>query len=694
MIIRDLRLRRLRRGALTVVLVAALACHPAGRRSFDQAIDELFAAGYPQALETSFCSLGTNPELGFRWAGTSAERAVGGRVAAEMKAMGLANVRLEPVPVDVFEFEDASLTVGGRRMTASTVGGVPPTPPGGITAPIVYAKGGTAADFDAVGDISGKIVLLDLKMGSWWVSLPAMEAGHRRAAGIVCTFTPEDPKYFSADERALGSFDGQYGLDLPPWIYVCRRDGDWLKSALASGPVTATLVLKERVTLAKDGGTGHNVVGEIPGSRGDGQIILFAAHQDAHFRAGADDTAALVNMLAIAKAMKASAFRPRSTMVFLATTGEEFGYTDSYYEWIVGAWSAATRSHPDWAGRARALVNLETMAIKGAPLALRSNPELGPWLARLAARSSDLLPHGFELLEPVGSWNDQWTFTAAGIPSVKLDTTNAAYDALYHSSLETSDLVDWAYLARIAKLVFRAAGDLDAGVLPYSLKARAEDLAAAWKADGVGNSGASPASVSRMERAMEAFAQAAEDLEGSASAAAKEGEKAENLNTCLLAIEKTLNSAFTALSPADDDITVYPYQPALRDLRKIDAAVAALGTAPPDRGAALQALSGVYLTRLGIAFSYPVYLKYIARLDPAFARIVWGSQGHLPSPLDVVPQYRKIQAGETGRAAAELAPTRQALLADLDGRIDRMAEALERAAAAAIDLSGPLRRGQ
>lgn len=694
MSIRDLRLRRLGRGALTVVLFAALACRPAGRRSFDQAIDELFAAGYPQALETYFCSLGTNPELGFRWAGTSAERAVGDRVAAEMKAMGLANVRLEPVPVDVFEFEDAALAIGGRRMTGSTVGGVPPTPPGGITAPIVYVKGGTAADFDAVGDVSGKIVLIDLKMGSWWVSLPAMEAGHRRAAGVVCTFTPDDPKYFSADERALGSFDGQYGLDLPPWIYICRRDGDWLKSALASGPVTATLVLKENVTMAKDGGAGHNVVGEIPGSRGDGQIVLFAAHQDAHFRAGADDTAALVNLLTIAKAMKASDFRPGSTMVFLATTGEEFGYTDSYYEWIVGAWWAATRLHPDWAGRVRALVNLETMAVKGAPLALRSNPELGPWLARLAGRSPDLLPHGFELLEPVGSWNDQWTFTAAGIPSVKLDTTNAAYDALYHSSLETSEFIDWDYLARIAKFVFRAAGELDAGFLPYSLKARAEDLAAAWKADGVGNSGASPASVSRLERAMGGFTQAAEALEGRAPAAANERERTEKLNAGLLGIEKTLNSAFTALSPADDDITVYPYQSVLRDLLKVNAALAALGTEPPDRDAALQTLSGAYLTRLGIVFSYPVYLKYIARLDPAFWRITWGAQGHLPLPLDVVPQYRKIQAGETGRAVAELVPIRQALLADLNGRLDRMAEALERAAIAAIDVSGPPRRGK
>ena len=671
---------------LSIVLLAAPGCRPAGPRAFDRAIDALFAQGYPQALESFFCSLGTDPELGFRWAGTSAERAVSGRVAAEMKAMRLAGVRLEPVPVDVFEFEGASLTVGGRRMTASTFAGVPPTPAGGVTAPIVYVGAGAAADFDAAGDVSGKIILVDLRLSSWWISLPAFEAGNRGAAGIVCTYTPDDPKYFSADERALGSFDGQYDLGAPPWIYISRRDGDWLKSELGSGPVTGTLVLKEKVTLARDGGTGTNVIGEIPGSRGDGQIILLAAHQDAHFRAGADDTAALVNLLTIAKAMTTSGFRPGSTIVFLATTGEEFGYTDSYYEWVVGAWWAATRAHPDWAGRVRTLINLETMALKGAPLTLRSTPELKPWLERLTSRSSDLLAYGVEWLTPVNSWNDQWTFTAAGIPSFKMNVQTDEYDKLYHSNLETSALVDWAHLARIAKFIFRAAAELDAGLLPYGLKARAEDLAGAWKGDRVGGSGADPAIVSRVDKALESFGRAAAAFEAERSSIPPG--RAAAVNAGLLAVEKILNSALTGLSPADDDLTVYPYQSVLRDLRLLDAALAALAASPPDQDAALKALGGAYLTRLGIAFSYPVYLRYIARLDPAFERINWGAQGHLPRPLDVVPQYRLVQAGETVRAAAELRPKRQALAADLDDRLARMADVLERAAAATVDLAG------
>jgi len=670
--------------ALPVLLSIGLSCARPGRGSFDEAVDRLLTAGFPQGLETYFCSLGTDPELGFRWAGTTAERAVSERVAAEMKAAGLSNVRLEPVPVDVFEFEGASLTVAGREMTASTFAGVPPTPKGGIRAPIVYAKGGTAADFDAAGDVAGKIVLLDLRLGSWWISLPAMEAKHRGAAGIVCSYTPDDPRYFSADPAALGSFDGQYGAELPPWIYIARRDSDRLKADLAAGPVTGTLALQEKVKLAKDGGRGMNVVGEIPGARRDGQIVLLAAHQDAHFRAGADDTGALVNMLTIARAMTASGFRPGSTVVFLATTGEEFGYTDSYYEWIVGAWWAATRDHPDWAGRVRAFVNLETMALKGAPLTLRTSPELKPWLEALTARSTDLLAHGVEVLTPVASWNDQWTFTAAGVPSFKINVQTEAYDTLYHSNLETRALVDFDHLAGIAKWIFRAVGELDGGLLPYSLEARAADLAMAWKTDEAEAAGADPAAVSRAGEAVASFGGAAAAFE--AARAAIPAGRIAAVNAGLLAVEKTLNVALTGLAPAEDDATVFPYQPVLKDLRGIDAALDALGAARPDKTAALKALGGVYLTRLGVAFSHPVYLGYIARLDPSFERIHWGAQGHLPRPIDVVPEYRLIEAGQYARAVAGLRPKREALAADLNERLSRLAEALEQAAAATAAL--------
>ena len=663
-----------------VLLLAAAFVSCGGREdaaAFDKALDKLSSEGYPQGLVTYFCSLGTNPDLGFRWAGTTAERAVGERVAAEMRAMGLSNVRLEPVPVDVFEFEKAGVTVGDRVMIASTIAGVPPTPEGGITAPVVYVKGGTAAEFDAVGDVAGKLVLIDMRMSSWWFFWPAFEAAHRKAAGVICTYTPEDSKYFSVSDSALGSFDGQYDFDAPPWVYVARRDGDWLKAKLAAGPVTATMILKERVTFEKGGGVAYNVIGELLGDRVDGQMVLMAAHQDAHFRAGVDDTGALANMLAVAKAMRASGHRPKNTLVFLATAGEEFGWTNSNYDWLAGAWWAVARAHPDWAGRVRGMINLESMAVKGAPLGLRSNPELQPWLKKLVARHPDLIPNGFEPLTPVNSWNDQWPFTASGIPSVKFETLDDAYGKLYHSNFEAAALVDWDYLAKLAKFAFRIVEDLDHGLLPYSLEARADDLAAAVNADELAAAGADPAIVSRLVSGGTAFRAAAAAFEK--ASVSLPAAKVDSANAALLSVEKDINSGFTALSPADDDITIYPHQAILKEVQGLRKALVALKAMKPDRAAALEALAGTGMTRYGIRFSYPVYQKQLSRLAPGFPRLGFGELGQLPEPLDIMPQYRKIESGDTTGAVPELEAALRARLALLDRRLAEMAAVLEQA---------------
>jgi hypothetical protein len=415
-------------------------------------------------------------------------------------------------------------------------------------------------------------------------------------------------------------------------------------------------------------------------------MLLMAAHQDAHFRAGADDTGGLVNLLSIARAMRASDYRPKTTVVFLATAGEEFGYTNAYYDWLTGAWWAATHAHPEWAGRVHAMINIEGMAIKDAPLTLRSNPELGPWLEGLASRHQALTPYGSEAITPVSSWNDQWTFTAAGIPSVKVSTPSAEYDKSYHSNFETAELVDWAYQAKIAKFVFRAVAGLDDGLLPYRLEARADGLVATVSKDELLAAGADAAIVARLVTAVEAFRTAAAAFDSRAEAIPPSA--IDSANGGLLEIERAVNAGFTALSPAEDDATVYPHQAVLKDAQGMNAALAALRAAGPDPAAALKALEGTYLTRLGIVFSYPVYLKYIARLDPGYELITWGAQGQLPEPLDVVPEYRAIQSGDIAGAIGGLESERGELTGELNRRLAGMASLLEQVTPRIEELPG------
>lgn len=614
-------------GSLCLLLLLSLPAAALATWSYDQSIDDLWAKNYPQSLESYFNSLGTNPDLGFRWAGTSAERAVSCRVAREMREMGLKSVRLEPVPVDVFEFKSAWVKVGDKRMVASTFGGIRPTSHCGITKDIVYVHGGTAADFDAAGDVRGKIVLVDKMMSSWWYNLPAFEATLRGAAGMIVTSSDEDPKYYSYADDALGSFDGYYDMKAIPLVYIAKADGDWLKGELAAGAVRGTMVLKEKVTLEKQGGVGFNVVGVLPGRCRNGQMILMAAHQDCHFRAGMDDTGALVNMLAIAKAMKMSGYRPNYDIVFLATTGEEFAMTNAYYEWCIGAWWAATHEHADWAGRIRVMLNLELMALKDAPLTMQSNPELSPWFADLASRYAEFLPYGPNVTSPVYSWNDQWTFTAKGAPSVEFATSTDVYQTLYHTNYEVSELIDWGYMADIAKFIYRTAGDIDSGLLPYSLMPRADDLASTVDGDVLKEAGAKASLVDRLVADVTAFQTTAAAYD--AAAPSIPGSQVPAANRALLAIERVINHNFTALTPYD--LTIYPHEQVLGDTQGINAALASLQASPVAADAALDALVGTYLTWYGINFSHEAYLWEIERHDPDYYRINWGVRASCPS---------------------------------------------------------------
>ena len=228
--------------------------------------------------------------------------------------MGLKNVRLEWVPVDSQNFKGASVTVGDRFMPASTWGGVPPTS-GPVTGEIVYAGWGTAAEFDALEergiDVAGKIVLIDLGVGQYQqFNMPAAEAVARGAKAIVETVNPADTYYFGGPPDALGNMDGYWQTDFPTIVMVARKDGDWLKTQIAAGKTSASVLNNGELITTQNGGGGYNVYAEIPGRVHPDEAIVISAHHDAFFRAGLDDTGGVVQGMSMAKAMKMRATSP------------------------------------------------------------------------------------------------------------------------------------------------------------------------------------------------------------------------------------------------------------------------------------------------------------------------------------------------------------------------------------------------
>ena len=656
---------------IAAVMLAPAIASPATR--YDAAVNKLVRQHYPQRIETYLNKLGTAP-LGYRWAGSRSDNQAARYLARQMKAMGLKRVRLEKVPLDVFEPKGASVTVDrgdlpAWKVTCSQFAGVPPTPAGGVSGSVVYVGPGTAADFDAAPDVTGKVVLIDLALDEIaWLDMPAQEATVRGAAAVIYTYDPDvDTGYYSIAPDAFGSNDGLYGYDWAPCVYMPWRDGEWLKSELRRRDVTVTVVNDVRVRLKEAGGFGYNVVGEIPGKARNGQKVVVTAHHDAHFRAGMDDTSGVAGAMTMAKAMRASHYRPNRTVVFMLTTGEEFGYANAYWDFLVGSWWPINNTHASWPGKVAAQINLESQGGRDGRVGLSVSKELEAWAGDLADANPSLHPNGIRVGSPVSAWTDAFPFNSAGIPAMTFSASGADYEGRYHTNYDRQSLIDWSFFGKMNKLEFRFAKSLDRGLLPYDLKGLADDFAGTVD---VGGLGADPAVVTRFTDDVAAL-QAATDAYDAGKTSIPASKRAA-ANATLLQIEKKFNRGILSLGP-DDDV-IWAHEQLAGDLANINAALDALqGTPDPD--AAKAALENVYLMWYGLTFSEVPWQTYLAWHDAGW--IGYGTTANVVKPIDAVPAYNSIDDGDYAGAIVALTALQTDEVNDLNARLTAMSAVLE-----------------
>ena len=94
-----------------------------------------------------------------------------------------------------------------------------------------------------------------------------------------------------------------------------------------------------------DAGTTYNVTGRIKGESSDYQIVV-GAHYDMHFYGFQDDNCAVGLVLAMAKAMVDSGYTPKNDIVFCLHGAEEWGSSNTQYDWTVGAWEMINKRAP------------------------------------------------------------------------------------------------------------------------------------------------------------------------------------------------------------------------------------------------------------------------------------------------------------------------------------------------------------
>ncbi len=666
---------------LLIALAAAVLLLPvmAQAMTYDQSIDRLYAKGYPQTVETYLDSLGTSP-LGFRLGGTSADDTAAKYLASKLRAAGYANVRLEAVPLDEWAVKGAAVTVGTHVFTCSQIAGVPGTDGDGITAEVVYVGNGTAADYEGV-DVQGKIVVVDSSLDNFWLNFQGAEATKHGALAVILTSNysagtgmdfPSYPWYSVATD-ALGANDGEYDMSFVPLAYMSQQDGDWLKAEIAGGTTEATFVSRVDVTMSQDGGKGYNVIATLPGKNKNGQMVIWDAHHDAHFRPGLDDTGAVVATLAAAKAMKMSGYRPNRTIVFMFDTGEEFGYTDCWYDWSIGAWNFITQRHPDWVGRIAAMYGIELMAAKDAQVDINTAPELVPWLDKVCKSHPALVPNGYNIETPQSTWQNGWSFQASGVPSFEISAGGPNYSEMYHSTYEAFGKVDWNLTADMSKLFLRLNRFTDRRQLPYDFVGRADDLRSHADLDELAAAGARAKNVNALDKAITRFRRLSAKF--GASAAAITGSRGPaSRNTTMLKVARKVEKGMTALDAWD--YTAYPHEQTMWDNESMQAALAALAADPVDPDAAVEALTNVGINWNGVVFSPSVYRYDLTRHDPDYDRITWGALGKLINYFDMTPVMAQIKAGEYGPAATAVQAMYSTNVYDLNLRVKNMTKSL------------------
>jgi len=486
-------------------------------------------------------------DLGFRVAGTPEDRATAEYVADALRSAGLKDCGVERIRVDGWRVHGASVALeGGRTYEASGFGGVPGTPPKGLTAELVDVGRGDRHALRHL-DVVGKLVLVDWDRMSYHPRLAGLELGQRGARGLIVNCPPGGPYYGAPN--ALGTFHGSWHDGAPPFVMIRKEHAAAIRRSLAAGSVTATMTLA--ADLKRDA-VGFNSIGYL-GSGDPRRPIVIGAHHDGWFRGAWDNATGVAAMIVLAEALQAADIEPRHRLAFSSRTGEEYGRVGTDFDWCVGAWEQISQTHPEWGSNAAFHLCLEASGQPDMRLIMLTPPELSRW-ARAACRTASAkgwLTSGWYSYKP-STGTEQWPFMIRGVPGVcPFNWEDWFRKTLYHTTFDAK--LDFNHLERMTRfyayLLLMADRDPD-GILDH--RDRARHLVRATRGCGVPTAGLEQAAqLHAGRRGRSAFTRVGREL-------------------CAVDSQMT---------------TCYPHTQSARDLEQLQAALDALAADKPRRAA-------------------------------------------------------------------------------------------------------------
>ena len=534
---------------------------------------------------------------GWRSAGSDAEHATADYLVNEWKEIGLQNVDKLGSQCDKFQFNSSSMKIAdsdvdfhGNDQKAVEAGTNGPASyqvngtDGDLTAEIVDCKTGFEADYEGK-DLEGKIALVQVDQSNEaWIDVYMEQAKKAGAAAIV---TWANSGYGEAGTFTTNVQD-VCSSDLLPTAAISADQAKKVKKAIKDGHTECTLNIDAE--MVDDGGTTYNIVGMIPGKNHDQKIVI-SGHYDKYWYGFQDDCCAISLVAAIAKAMVDSNYEPENDIYFIAHGAEEWGVTDSQFDWTTGAWGVC-EEHSDVIDGCLAMINCELPAFKvDTQMQIVCVPEFRK-MVKTMFDSGLLVTKGEQqfAFKPADAttMEDGITYRIHGVPYFLngFEGTSFMKDC-YHTSADNAETydadtfetnIDW-YGAYAMYIDNEPALELNNGALAYELKKNFNEEYA--KEAGVDTEGYL-AAVAGLQTAGDAAYKAAVDLNKAyeEAVAAGEEEAAAELRTQGAELNKRALKAFQVTQDKffyDSDFTAdYGQVQTFNNLSLIDAVIEGL----------------------------------------------------------------------------------------------------------------------
>jgi hypothetical protein len=409
---------------------------------------------------------GLSTEVGQRLAGTEAEARARDWAVAKLKALGFANVHVEPftIPVWLRGAESAEIVSPfPQRLVLTALGNSGATPPEGLTGEIVAFDSVDALRAAPDSAVRGKIVFVDHRMMPTQDGSGYGQFGAPRRQGPTLASTKGaivirsiGTDHHRNPHTGVQTFaDGARPI---PAAALTVPDAEQLVRILARGkPVVMHLTLTPR--FAGQGPSG-NVVAEVPGRDPKAPILLVGGHLDSwDLGTGAiDDATGLAITTAAAKRIM-DAGRPLRTIRIVWFGSEEpGGFGGIAYQKAHAADRYAIAGESDF--------GTDRIWRFGTKLSV-DEPET---YARLA---SALAPLGIvknDKAEADGT--DVGPTIAAGAPWISLSQDGMRYFDIHHTPDDTLDKVDPEALRQNVAAWTAMLAVLSGGIEPEPKRAR------------------------------------------------------------------------------------------------------------------------------------------------------------------------------------------------------------------------------